>query len=537
MTTSMPSPWTRILGIVVALLVIVALAPATALADDDEWDDGSDGWYDNDRETDGESVGPTYADGSLHKIVRTTGARKYWRYGYTGAGIDVAVIDTGVSPVSGLDGPGKIVNGPDLSFESQADNLRYLDTNGHGTHLASIIAGKDQGVGNPLHAGDDDFVGVAPNARIVNVKVGDAMGAVDVSQVIAAINWVTEHKNDNGLNIRVLNLSFGTDSVQDHEIDPLAYAVEQAWNAGIVVVTATGNDGNGAPLRNPAKDPFVIAVGANDDNGTRRTDDDVIPSYSNCGTSARHTDLVAPGTSIEGLRNPNSDADQEHPGARVGQRKFKGSGTSQSAAVVSGAAALILEQRPHLTPDQVKRLLKRSARNIDGASDLCQGKGTLNMRRALWADDPGTRRQPHNASDGSGSLEAARGSAHVEIDGVVLEGEQDIHGEDFDAAGHAWATSQGLSWSGGDWNGLSWSGLSWSGLSWSGLSWSGLSWSGLSWSGLSWSGLSWSSNTWNGLSWSGLSWSDHSWSSVTWSGDSWSTDTWSTGVWAGLSWK
>ena len=199
----------------------------------------------------------------MYRVVQRVGAHYAWTQGYTGQGIDIALIDSGVVPVNGLTAPGKVINGPDLSFESQADNLRYLDTYGHGTHLAGIMAGRDDAVSEPTLANAyDHFIGVAPDARIVNVKVADSRGATDVSQVIAAIDWVVQHRNDNGMNIRVINLSYGTDGTQDYLVDPLAFAVEQAWKAGIVVVVAAGNDGEGSPLRNPATDPFVIAVGA-----------------------------------------------------------------------------------------------------------------------------------------------------------------------------------------------------------------------------------------------------------------------------------
>ena len=200
--------------------------------------------------------------GSMYWVTReNVYALAYWNDGFTGDGVDVAVIDTGVVPVPGLDEPGKLIHGPDLSFESQSTDLRHLDTYGHGTHMAGIIAGRDGNL-DEIFDGDERFNGMAPGARIVSLKVGDYQGSVDVSQVIAAIDWVVEHKNDNGLNIRVLNLSFGTDSIQDYEVDPLAFAVERAWRAGIVVVVAAGNDGNATPLRNPATSPYIIAVGA-----------------------------------------------------------------------------------------------------------------------------------------------------------------------------------------------------------------------------------------------------------------------------------
>jgi serine protease AprX len=171
---------------------------------------------------------PTTDAGSLYNTTLATGAQAYWKAGYTGEGVDVAVIDTGTAP--GLAGTGKLVNGPDLSFESQAPNLRYLDTYGHGTHMAGIIAGRGAGAVAGRYAGDTtNFLGMAPDARIVSVKVADAMGAADVSQVIAAIDWVVQHKNAGGLNIRVLNLSFGTNTAHPYTIDPLCHAVEAAW--------------------------------------------------------------------------------------------------------------------------------------------------------------------------------------------------------------------------------------------------------------------------------------------------------------------
>src|SRR5919108_335798 len=231
---------------------------------------------------DDESVDPTKDPGSMYTLVhKVTRAGKYWRAGYTGAGVDVALIDSGVVPVDGMTTPGKVVNGADLSFESQAPGLRYLDTFGHGTHMAGIIAGRDvsvTAVTKDQHR--ERFMGMAPGARLVSVKVADAMGATDVSQVIAAIDWVVQHRHDNGMNIRVLNLSFGTDGVQDYRLDPLTYAVEVAWRQGIVVVVAAGNRGSEATrLDNPAYDPRILAVGASDPQGTPDIKDDAVAGF------------------------------------------------------------------------------------------------------------------------------------------------------------------------------------------------------------------------------------------------------------------
>ena len=421
--------------------------------------------------------------GSMYNTAWATGARYYWGKGFTGKGVDVALIDTGIVPVKGLDAAGKVINGADLSFESQADNLRYLDTYGHGTHMAGIIAGKDPNAATPLSQNHDDFIGMAPDARVVNVKVANAMGTVDVSQVIAAIDWVVAHKNDNGMNIRVLNLSFGTDGVQDYVLDPLSYAAEVAWRKGIVVVVAAGNAGFGsAKLNNPAYNPFVIAVGADDTKGTNALNDDTIPSFSSTGDGTRNPDFVAPGKSIVSLRAPGSYLDQAHSEGRIGDRYFRGSGTSQAAAVVSGLAALIIQQRPSITPDQLKDLLRRTASPLPSADQIAQGKGLVKLDRAYDTATNLLAVQSHLKGTGLGSLEQARGSAHVASpEGVELRGEMDIFGAAWLPDVWASACLLGNSWSGGTWNGNSWSGNSWSGNSWSGNSWSGSVWLGISW--------------------------------------------------------
>jgi subtilisin family serine protease len=303
---------------------------------------------------------PTTDAGSLYSTTLATGAQAYWKAGYTGKGVDVAVVDTGTAPVGGLDGTGKVVNGPDLSFESQAKGLRYLDTYGHGTHIAGIIAGRGPGAVAGGYAGDTtNVLGMAPDARIVSVKVADAMGAADVSQIIAAIDWVVQNRNTGGLNIRVLNLSFGTNTANPYTIDPLCHAVEAAWRKGITVVAATGNAGyymtpSGPGLTSPARDPYVIAVGATDANKTLSTADDRVASFSSSGVvgtgGTKNPDLVAPGKSIISLAVPGSFIDQTYGATGSVTGGFRrGSGTSQATAVMSGAAALV--RSTHERPD------------------------------------------------------------------------------------------------------------------------------------------------------------------------------------------
>src|SRR5918995_1826706 len=416
---------------------------------------------------------PTTDAGSLYNTTLATGAQTYWKAGYTGKGIDVAVIDTGTAPVPGLATAGKIVNGPDLSFESQATNLRYLDTYGHGTHMAGIIAGRGAGAVAGSYVGDTaNFLGMAPDARIVSVKVADAMGAADVSQVIAAIDWVVQNKNTGGLNIRVLNLSFGTNTNHPYTIDPLCHAVEAAWKKGITVVAATGNAGyymtpGGAGLTSPARDPYVISVGATDNNKTTATTDDAVASFSSSGVVAtggtKNPDLVAPGKSIISLAVPGSFIDQTYGAAgAVTGGYIRGSGTSVAAAY------------------------------------------------------------SYTSSSGAGSLEGARGTAHLVDNGVVLNGEKDIFGDAVSTATLASKRTAGTAWTGGTWNGRMWSGSSftgsnWTATTWSGRMWSGRMWSSEVWSGRMWSGRMWSAGTWTGRMWSGDGWSGNTWSSAGWS--------------------
>jgi serine protease AprX len=431
-----------------------------------------------------------------------------WERGYTGRGVDVALIDSGVVPVQGLTEPGTIVNGPDVSFESQLDDARYLDGFGHGTHLAGIIAGRDDGDAPMRAFAQGGFTGIAPQSRLVSIKVASSTGATDLSQVLAAINWVVLHRQDAGMNIRVLNLAYGTDSELPYTLDPLAYAVEAAWRSGIVVVVAAGNSNFGSSKPNtPATDPFIISVGAADTPGTLDPSKYTVPSWS-ARSSLRGPDLLAPGRSISSLRSPGSFVDDVFPSSRLGDRYTRGSGTSQATAMISGVVALLLQQRPGMTPNQVKRLLVETANPLKDVPTGTQGAGLVDAIEAFATPTPSVLEsfQWWLPSVGGGSLEAARGTVHVtDPDGVVLQGEIDIFGQPFSPD---WT---GDTLTDGGWNGSSWSGRSWSSTGWMGSSWSGKSWAGSTWSGKSWSGRSWSGRSWSGRSWSGRSWSSAIW--------------------------
>jgi serine protease AprX len=494
--------------------------------------------------------------GSAWSITRQTGAQSVWdmadpnRRGLrlTGEGVGVALIDTGVAPVAGLNGTGQVINGPDLSLDSQSPSTRSVDGYGHGTHMAGLIAGHDPALLSVLLGPDLHnprlFQGMAPDAHIVNVKAGGSDGSVDVSQVIAAVDWVVENKASH--NIRVINLSYGTDSTQSPMLDPLAHAVQNAWRAGIVVIVAAGNDGDSGPrpLNMPAIDPYVIAVGSADNNGSNQFGAWTQGSWTNSGDATRRPDILAPGKSAVSLRVPGSAVDTVFPEGRVhgdnSGRFFRGSGTSMSAAVVSGAVALLLQANPSLTPDQVKGLLMSTGDAL-GPATAPVSVPELNIKRAV--DRATNRYQPvpaftqdHGHSTGVGSLEAARGSSHLfdPATGTELHGEQDVFGVAWDAPTWAADSAAQAAWVGGTWRGTQWAGDGWSSGRWSSAAWLSTSWSGVAWSSRDWVDktlgqdllgayrVSWrGDDDWSRVSWSRVSWSSGDWDRVSWSSGHW----------------
>ena len=423
----------------------------------------------------------------LQHVGAVVGVDALHRRGITGRGIGVALVDTGVADVDGLD---DVVRGPDLSLDSQFEEAWTRDLYGHGTHLAGILA-----------SDRPDVPGLAPDATLVSVKVGAANGAVDVSQVIAAIDWVVQHRRQH--NIRVLALAYGTDGTQDPISDPLSHAVEVAWRHGIVVVVAAGNHGASRDaVVNPALNPRVITVGAIDTQGTNSRLDDEVPSFSPAGTRQRRPDVYAPGVGIVSLQAPGGYLDTTYPEARQDDARFRGNGTSQATMVVASAAALLLQDRPGLTPDEVKHVLVRGSQDL---STLASGTPMVDVEAARSLR-PRRATQDLPLSRGDGSLDLARGSMRLGVDGTWLDDERDIHGRPFDSAAWAASAEAGTSWSNGRWNGSRWTASGRIDTSWPGSTWQGRSWSGWSWNGWSWNGWSWNGWSWNGWSWNSDEW-------------------------------
>jgi serine protease AprX len=258
------------------------------------------------------------------------------------------------------------------------------DRYGHGTHVAGIIAGN----GNNRDATDPllgKYIGVAPDANLISIKAGDENGDATILDVINGLEFVVAHKSD--LNIRVVNLSLESDQAQSYTTDPLDAAVEQAWLNGVVVVAAAGNRGTAtdAVQYAPGNDPYVISVGAADDKGTTSGSDDVPASWSSRGTTQdgfAKPEVAAPGAHVISTLAPNSQFQTMAPGSIVDGQYIKAGGTSMAAPMVAGAAALVLQQRPDLTPDQVKGVLLKFPRIV--------GSGTSSMKevdtKAVYAE-------------------------------------------------------------------------------------------------------------------------------------------------------
>src|SRR3954468_14107278 len=247
---------------------------------------------------------------------------------------------------------------------------------------------------------------MAARGNLVSIKIAGASGASDVSTIIAAIQWVVSFQAQ--YNIRVLNLSLGTDSTQSYTVDPLDYAVERAWQRGIVVNVAASNRGPAAhTISDPANDPFVITVGATDDKGTQTLNDDVLPNFSGRGPTATDElakpDLAAPGAHVVSIAAPGATITAEYPSTMQAPYR-RGSGTSMANAVVSGLVADMLSAQPALSPDRVKFELMSAARRDGSSTDpLAVGRGVVDGSAALTAG-PGVANVSVAPSMGTGSL-------------------------------------------------------------------------------------------------------------------------------------
>jgi serine protease AprX len=429
----------------------------------------------------------------------------------TGQGVRVALVDTGVSDVPDL--AGRIVDVADpnaapaalgrtahcVNFSGEDD---CVDRYGHGTFLAGLIAGNGVSSGGL-------YQGVAQSADIVSVKIAGRNGAADVSKVLAAIQWVVSFKDTYG--IKVLNLSLGTNSRAYYATDPLHFAVERAWRAGITVVVAAGNSGPAfGSIAKPADDPLVLTVGAVDDRETPALDDDRLPNFSARGLThdgLAKPDVVAPGARLVSIRLPDSHIEEmAGPGqlAATFPAYRRGSGTSMATAVTSGAIALLLQRHPDWAPDRVKFALTSTAHKVAARDPRLVGAGLINVAGADYARGGFANANVQTFATGGASIESSRGDVHVgqcsgpndcakcDVDGGCprIQDDDTAQGQMFDADQYTHQEWTDTSWYTSQWQygvigadptdpyGNSWLGNSWLGNSWLGNSWLGSSWYG-----------------------------------------------------------
>jgi serine protease AprX len=384
--------------------------------------------------------------------------------GYDGTGVGVAVLDSGSADVPDLDG----VNGRTrvVAFVDFVNGRRHMyDDCGHGTFVDGIIAGNGES-SLPVDQGGQattQYRGVAPDANIISLKVLDSHGNGSASNLIAAIAWAIAHRQQ--YYIRVMNISVEGDVTCPAAYDPVDRAVDAAWKAGIVVVCSAGNEGafGEGGILSPGNDPYAITVGAADTQQTDTTSDDAVCSYSSIGPTLfdeyAKPDLVAPGNHIISLRAPGSWVDSTYPQTRVPVSTYIPgapswtpsvyavmSGTSAAAPVVSGAAALLIQEDPSLTPGDVKLRLMDTAQQIATSNPYAEGAGELDVAAAVNDDATTTGYDP------SAQL------ANVLPPNVLLQ-----------------------------WQNYVWSKYAWSKYAWSKYAWSKYAWSKYAWSKYAWS--------------------------------------------------
>jgi serine protease AprX len=421
----------------------------------------------------------------------------------TGDGVTVALVDTGVTEVPDLAGRILPVRDDATGKTSACLNLSgeptCSDSYGHGTFLAGLIAGNGSSSGGA-------WMGMAPEADIVSIKIAGQDGSADVSTVLAAIQWVVSFKDQ--YSIRVLNLSLGTDSTQSYRVDPLNYAVERAWAAGVAVVVSASNRGPvGGSISKPADDPWVITVGAVDDRGTPGIGDDHLPNFSGRGPTAdgiTKPDIMAPGAHMVSLRAPGSAIDETFPSYIDGAYR-RGSGTSMAAAVVSGGAALMLQAAPNMSPDRLKFTLISTAQRAASDDPNAVGAGVLDVYQASFAAPPGTSNLGLPRSNGSGSLRLSRGTVLVQTNDparTILNGLMTAQLLLWDPIGYTTGKWSAKSWYTTTWYLSGWYRTNWHGSNWQGSNWQGSNWQGSTWYGQPDNTSSYGSN-WQGSTWYG----------------------------------
>lgn len=309
----------------------------------------------------------------LNIATQEVGARDVNLKGYTGKGIGIAILDTGVYPHPDLIRPKNRI----IAFKDFVNDKKDpYDDNGHGTFVAGVAAGNGYSSGGK-------YAGVAPEANVIAVKVMNRDGEGSASKIVAGMQWVADHWKE--YNIRVVCLSLGSEPSGAIRNDPLVVAVNQLWKQGIFVTAAAGNSGpKKGTITTPGISPSIVTVGAVDDKRTVDISDDVVAEFSSRGPAHGNIpkpDVVAPGVNVVSL---NTDRDYTGGPKLYSLEKAYTtmSGTSVAAPIVAGIAALIFEAHPEYTPDEVKALIMKYARSID-KNIYAQGRGLVDVKSIL----------------------------------------------------------------------------------------------------------------------------------------------------------
>ena len=337
--------------------------------------------------------------GDNYRTAVTVGARAVREsLGYTGVGVGVAVIDSGVTTwhddLTSTSTDSYPYGNQRVSKFVDFVNGRALpyDDNGHGSHVAGTILGNG-------YDSLGEKAGIAPGASLVSLKVLDADGQGTLSNMIRALSWVAA--NHKTYNVRVVNVSVGAGIYESYWTDPLTIAAKVLADKGITVVAAAGNLGQNAQgklqfggITAPGNAPWVLTVGASSTLGTLTRADDELAGYSSSGPTfidfSAKPDLVAPGSGTVSLASAGSalyasKASYLLDGSiGLGYKPYLSlSGTSMAAPVVAGTVALMLEANPKLTPNLIKAILQYTAETNPSYSPLRQGAGFLNSLGAV----------------------------------------------------------------------------------------------------------------------------------------------------------
>ena len=440
----------------------------------------------------------------VNYYLDTLGVQRVWSQGLDGSGVTVAVVDSGITPDADFGFPYNktltLMSSAELSENTRilshqvfsGDTETAFDNFGHGTHVAGIIAGNGYKSGGI-------YMGVAPMANLISLKVSDDFGMGYESDTVAALQWIFDNKDS--YNIRVVNLSIQSTVEQSYHDSALDAAAEILWFNGVVVVAAAGNkteDTDFDPIMAaPANDPFIITVGATNEKGDSYRGNDVIAAFSSYAETLDFyikPDIHAPGKDIISVLASSSWWRNDYPDRFIKGGYFRISGTSMATPMVAGTIALLLQDEPDLTPDQVKYRLMETAGKV--------GKGKyLDAYAAITI--------PTIESANQGVI------PHMLLAKMALIA--------------YWATTNGgenIDWDAVDWDAVNWNAVNWNAVNWNAVNWNAVNWNAVNWNAVNWNAVNWNAVNWNAVNWNAVNWNAVNWNAVNWNAVNWNALYW-----------